>query len=125
MNTTDIKQININVARWFIRFGLAFVYGYAAVEIYLHPANFMKYIPPTVQSMVPTDLFLLVFGIFEILLVLWLLSGKKTEYAGFISFLLMVGIIIPNTEYFNVLFRNVSIALSSIALTALDYGKYK
>ena len=121
MNTTDIKQINI--ARWFIRYGLAFVYGYAAVEIYLHPANFLKYVPPTVQSLLPTDLFLLVFGIFEIFLVLWLISGKKTEYAGFISFALMVGIIIPNTEYFNVLFRNVSIALSSLALTALDYKK--
>ncbi len=123
MNTTDIKQININVARWFLRLGLAFVYGYAAVEIYLNPANFLKYIPPMVQNMIPTDIFLLVFGIFEILLVLWLISGKKTEYAGLISFLLMVGIIIPNTAFFNVLFRNVAIALASLALSALDYKK--
>lgn len=125
MNTTDIKQSNINIARWFLRFGLAFVYGYAAIEMQINPDNFLKYVPPLMQTIIPLDIFLITFGIFEILLTLWLISGKRTEYAGLISFFLMVGIMIPNVTYFNILFRNVAIALASLALTALDYGRQK
>lgn len=105
-----------------LRIGLAFVYLYAAIEIHINPAGFMKYVPSQ-MSIIPTDLFLLVFGIFEVLLTLWLLSGKRTEYAGMISFLLMAGIIFPNMAYFDVLFRNVAIAFASLALVALDHRK--
>ena len=102
MNQTDISQKNITISRWLLRFGLAFVYGYAAVETQLNPANFLKYVPSLVQNIIPFDIFLVVFGIFEIILTLWLLSGKRTEYAGLISCFLMIGIILPNTLYFSI-----------------------
>ncbi len=125
MNTSDIKQVQIDIARWFIRVGLAFVYGYAAVETQLSPANFLKYVPPIMQAIIPVDLFLVAFGIFEMILTIWLLSGKHTEYAGLISFALMMSIIFPNMAYFPVLFRNIAIASASLALFALDYHKQK
>ncbi len=123
MNTTDISQKNITIARWLLRLGLAFVYGYAAVETQLNPANFLKYVPDIVQSFISVDIFLIIFGIFEILLTLWFISGKRTEYAGLISCFLMIGIILPNTLYFSILLRNVAIAFASLALFALDFKK--
>ncbi len=122
MNETSQSQIV--KAKWLLRVGLAFVYGYASIEVYINPINFLKYIPPSVVQIVPLNIFLTLFSIFEILLTLWLLSGKKTEYAAIISAFLMLAIIIPNTEFFSVLFRNVAIGFASLALAMLDYKSH-
>jgi uncharacterized membrane protein YphA (DoxX/SURF4 family) len=122
MNKNNKEQLlQINIARWLLRIGLAFVYGYASVEIYFNPGNFLKYIPPYMQSIIPLHLFLLLFAVFEIILVIWFLSGKHTEYGAAISALVMVCIIVPNLIFFSVLFRNVAIVFASLALVALDY----
>ena len=118
------KPIQITLAKWFLRLGLAFVYGYVSFEIYFTPTNFLKYVPPSMQTIMPINLFLLLFGIFEVLLTLWFLSGWHTEYAGLISFCVMAGIIAPNLAFFTVLFRNIAIATSSLALAALDWKHY-
>ena len=63
---------NNQIAKFFLRFGLAFVYIYASIEIHLAPANFLKYIPASIASIMPTDLFLPIFSIAEVLLAVWL-----------------------------------------------------
>ena len=114
----DLRKINW--AKWLIRIGLAFVYGYAAVEMFVDPINFLRYVPPFMQEIMPIDLFLFAFGSFEIFFTLWLLSGIKTKYAGILSAFLMLSIILPNIQYFAVLFRNVAIGFASIALFVLE-----
>ena len=123
MANLDVAQRNVDAARWLLRVGLAFVYGYASVEMRLNPGNFLKYVPAFVQNIVPINIFLLVFGIFEAAFALWLLSGKFTQYAGVISFILMMAIIFPNLDFLSVLFRNFAIAFASLALTVLDLRK--
>ena len=103
-----------------MRVGLAFVFVYATVEIYLAPDNFIKYVPDFVLEMVPLNLFLPVFGVVEIVLAVWLLSGWKGYYPSFLSFLMMAGIVAFNIEYFQILFRNVAIGFGSLALVALE-----
>ena len=125
MNQTDTTQTNINIARWLLRIGLAFVYSYAAIEIKFNPGNFLKYTPGIIETIMPIHWFLVAFSLFEILLSIWLISGKHTKYPALISFLLMAGIIIPNMTYFAVLFRNVAIALASLALFFLDSNRQK
>ena len=113
----------VDLAKYFLKIGLAFVFIYASVEIYLHPDNFLKYIPPFMMDFMPIDLFLDVFGVAEVLLAIWLLSGWKVQYPSIISFLLMVGIVVMNPEYFQVLFRNVAIGFGSLALAALEMAR--
>lgn len=108
------------LAVWFLRIGLIFVYMYATIEIYLSPDNFLKYVPSFMLELVPIDLFLFAFGVFEIALSIWLLTGWKGEYAAIVSFLMMVGIVAFNGEYFQILFRNVAIGFGSLALAALE-----
>ena len=115
------EEKRIHTALWLLRVGLAFVYAYASVAIYFNPESFTKYIPPSMQSMMPMDLFLIVFGVAEVLLVIWLLSGKRTEYAGIISAVIMMSIVLTNITYFSILFRNVCIAFASVALFILEY----
>lgn len=111
---------NTKLAVWFLRVGLAFVFAYASYEICVNPANFLKYTPKFILDVVPHNLFLYTFGIGELFLAAWILTGWKAEYASIISVLLMVGIIVFNPEYFQILFRNVAIGFGGLALLMLE-----
>ncbi len=106
-----------------LRWGLAFVFVYATIEIFVHPANFLKYTPSFITLLIPLKFFLIGFACFEVLLALWLISGYKTQYAALISFFLLIGIVFLNLGHFQVLFRNVAIAAASLSLYILDRGK--
>lgn len=69
------------------------------------------------------DLFLPSFGVIELVLALWLISGWKGQYPSFLAFLMMAGIVAFNMEHFNILFRNVAIGFGSLALVALEIRK--
>lgn len=116
----QISDSKINIARWCLRLGLAFVFLYAAYEVHFDPDNFLKYVPIFVQNIIPINLFLTSFTALEISLALWFLAGKRTGYAGLLSFFIMLSIIFPNLVYFNILFRNVAIAMAGLALFYLD-----
>jgi hypothetical protein len=116
---------NNRLATVLLRIGLAFVLVYASVEIYIHPENFLKYIPKLILQSVPINHFLDSFGIIEVMLAVWLLSGWKGHYPSFLCVLMMVGIVAFNMEHFNVLFRNVAIAFGGMALVFLELKKTK
>lgn len=111
---------NIKLAAWSLRVGLAFVFIYASIEMYIHPANFLKYTPSFIFNIVPVKLFLHSFGIAELLLAIWLLTKRSSKYSSLLSIFLMVGIVVFNMEHFNVLFRNVAIAFGAVALLFLE-----
>lgn len=103
-----------------IRIGLAFVFFYAAFSEFLHPQKFYHYIPSFVESLFPKDIFLLTFAIYEILLALWILSRIKARISAAFATLTICMITLFNLESFEVVFRNVSILFSSLALFFLD-----
>lgn len=111
---------NDKLAKCLLRFGLAFVLVYAAFEVYNNPTNFLKYVPKIILDIVPIDLFLVGFGIIEIILAAWLLSGWKGQIPSMLSFFMMAGIIAFNMEHFHILFRNVAIGFGCLALVALE-----
>ncbi len=116
---------NSNIAVWFLRVGIAFVFAYASVEIFINPQNFIKYTPQFVLDIVPLNLFLYSFAVAEVVLSVWLLAGWKPEYPSIISVVLIVGIVVCNPEYFQILFRNVAIAFAGLALLMLETRKKK
>ena len=116
---------NNETAKWLLRVGLAFVFIYASAEIYLNPANFIKYVPSFILNSVPLDLFLNLFGVIEVALAAWLLSGWKGAYPSIISVAMIVGIVVFNIEHFQVLFRNVAIGFGGLALLVLEIKKNK
>jgi uncharacterized membrane protein YphA (DoxX/SURF4 family) len=109
------------IASLLLRLGLAFVFSYAAIGILIDPDNLLCFVPSFVFQIVPQNVFLYIFAIFEIVLSLWLLSGKWTIIPSLLAAATMAGIILFNGEAFSVLFRNVSILLSSLALVALHW----
>ncbi len=113
-----IKKMIANPTSLLLRIGLAFVFLYAAIFVSTVETG-SKYVPPFITNIIPIKTFLLTFGIFEILLSLWLLSGKFTRYSGLVSALLLINLTVFNLEYFSVLFRNIAIICAALALAAI------
>ena len=104
------------LATWFLRAGLAFVFVYAAVTTLTDPVAASTYFP----DLVPADLVIRVllpsFAVYEIALAAALLTKRFTYAASVLAALTLVGILVANADAFAVLFRNVAIACAALAL---------
>ena len=109
------------IAKFLLRVGLAFVFSYAAIKMYFSPNNFLNYIPQFVSSILTLSQFLLILGVYELILTVWLLSGWKVYIAAIIAAVFLASVTILNIDMFYVLFRNVSICLSALALAILEW----
>lgn len=107
---------NQNLSSLLIRLGLAFVFLYAAVFMTISPEKYIDYFPKYMRDLVPGYTLLHVFAIFEVGLSFFLIIGKYTFAVAVISFLTMFALTVVNLDRFSVLFRNVSIILSALAL---------
>lgn len=117
LNTMKIRNLPSDI----LQFGLAFVFVYAAVQIYLNPQSFVGYAPEFIFDFIPVKIFMYSFATFEIFLALWLISGKKLLYSALTAAGIMILINIFNLDLFIVLFRNVAILCGALALAAMSY----
>jgi len=99
-----------------LRAGVAFAFIYAGIDAFFSPYSWIDYFPQFMRGIIP-DLFLLhLFAAFEILLALWILSGKKIFYPSLVATVLLVAIVFFNLDQFQLLFRDLSIAAAALAL---------
>ena len=114
-----------------LRVGLAFSFVYPAIDAYFDPASRLGYFPHYVISAfhviaIPlklSDVLLLHgFGLLEILLALWVLFGKRIQVPALIMAILLGVIVLTNLDpsNFSVVFRDVSIAFSALALALIN-----
>lgn len=73
--------------------------------------------------MFPAQLLLAVFSFYELVLSIWILSGKKTFYAAILAAATLVGIIVSNISQTDILFRDFAIFFAAAALAVGSYGK--
>lgn len=107
-------------ASFLIRIGLIFVFGWAAVYATIMPDKYLHFMPVWVETLMPRTLALHMFSVYEALLCIWLASGVKTRYSGILSALTIAGLTGFNFSEFTVLFRNVSIFFSALALAVMS-----
>lgn len=108
------------VVSFLLRIGLASVFGYAAVASFLDPSSWVGYFPNFLRDLIPENTLLTLFSISELILAVWLLWGRYLFFAGAVSASMMLGIILANTFLLDVVFRDIAIFFSSIALSYLD-----
>lgn len=102
-----------------LRLGLAVPFLYAAIAATLDPNSWLGFFPGWLQSIIPGGLLLGLFSLYELALALWLLSGKKTYYAGGLASLTLLAITISNLGALDIVFRDIGLLLAAIALTIL------
>lgn len=109
-----------NPAHFLLRLGLSYVFLFVAISTLLNPNSFAHYVPQFVGQLIPANLFLIVYGVFEVFLALWLLSGLKTLYAALIAAAILFVLTALNFNDFGILFRNVAIFYAALALAVLS-----
>lgn len=108
-----------NLPSLLLRIGLAFAYLYAAVAAFITPNNWIGFFPSFLTSLVPVNLLLTSFSIFEIVLALWLLSGKKVVWSALISAFMQASIVLVTLSGLDIVFRDVGLLFASLALFSL------
>jgi uncharacterized membrane protein YphA (DoxX/SURF4 family) len=111
----------ISLTSILLRIGLAVVFLYAAIASFVEPAVWIGYLPTFVANSSSAGLLLKVVSVIEILVSLWLLSGKKTFYAAIVSALMLAGIIVTNLASIDIIFRDFGLFFAALALAALSY----
>ena len=115
--------MNPILASFIIRLGLAIAFFYAAVSSLLFPDIWIGFLPAWLIPAGLTRIFLLIFTIFQFSLGFWLLSNYKIRYAAIVTVLLLFVIILTNLTAMDLLFRDIPIAFSALALVFISKNK--
>lgn len=111
---------NSYMVSFLLRAGLAISFLYAGISIFLNPTAWIGFIPAWIG---PKELLLYSHAVLEISLAIWLLSNKNIFYASIVSIIFMLSIIIVNLSALDIIFRDITILFSAIALAFLTYKK--
>lgn len=110
---------NTRVASLLLRIGLATVFLYASVSSFMHPNDWIGYLPNFARQAVDPKILLKGFSVYEIILALWLLSGRYITYAAGLAAMTLAGIVVFNFSLFAITFRDVALIFSALALMAI------
>lgn len=100
-----------------LRIGLGFAFLYPPITAIGDPVSWMSYFPSFVRALpIDTVLLLHAFGVVEVIIALWLLSGWRIRLPAGLAAIMLVGIVVCNLNDFEVLFRDLSIAAMALAL---------
>lgn len=102
-----------------LRLGLGFVFIYVSVAAYITPDNWIGYLPTMITKHYDAKTLLDIFGVFQIALAIWLLSGIYIKYAAWLTVLVLFGIIVSNPGQFLITFRDVGLLFTALALAFL------
>jgi len=105
------------LASLLLRLGIAFSFFYVVIASFLNPTSWIGFFPSFLQN----ESILIVFSIYEVIIGLWLMWGKKVFYAAILSAWTMLGIIVFNFGALDIVFRDVTILLAAVALAVLSY----
>ncbi len=114
---------NVNSPFYLIRAGLVFVFLYAAVSTLMHPLEWVGFLPSVITNNFNAITFVKLLAIYEIVLVVWLVSGKYLKYTALIVSLTLIGIIITNLNQLIVTFRDVGLLFAALALFVHENNK--
>lgn len=116
---------NLKIVNLLLRLSIASVFLYAAVAATLQPQNWIWYIPQIARNLFPAKLLLSGFSLYQAMLSIWILSGRKTFYAALLASVTFLGIIGANLSVIDVLFRDFAIFFASLALAVGSYKNLK
>ncbi|MDO8482299.1 MAG: DoxX family membrane protein [bacterium] len=110
-------------AQTILRVGVAFTFIYAAVAGFIDPESWIGWFPESAQNMLPAETLLLIWGIIEITLGLWILSGKNIFWPSLVASLSLAGLILTNLGAMDIIFRDITILAATIALAIQNFPK--
>lgn len=118
MNSAAKKHKIIDLS---LRLGVAFAFLYPPVSTFFDPLAWIGYFPPFILALpLSPESILNSFGVFEILIALWILFGKNIVIPSALAALSLLSIVLFNIPQMDILFRDLSIAAMAIALAVFN-----
>jgi len=108
-----------------LRTGVAFSFIYPPVSAFFNPYAWVGYFPGSVLDIAGSNDILLLhaFGILELVIGFWILSGIRIFIPSVMAAVLLAGIILVNLNQMDVLFRDVPILLMAVVLALVSYDE--
>ncbi|MCI0597764.1 hypothetical protein L0Y34_01695 [Candidatus Parcubacteria bacterium] len=102
-----------------LRVGVAFAFLFPPINAFIDPYAWIGYFPAFMRDIVPEMALLHGFGLIEIVIGLWILSGRRIFLPSIAATVMLLFIVIFNFGDFQVLFRDLPIAAAALALAVL------
>jgi uncharacterized membrane protein YphA (DoxX/SURF4 family) len=99
-----------------LRAALALVFGYASIASFVHPTDWVGYLPAFLRDSAQATQLLHVFSVFELALAVWLVSGLYVRWAALAAAGMLAGIVTSNLSLFAITFRDAALVLTALAL---------
>lgn len=108
-----------------LRIGVAFAFLFPALNAFFDPYSWIGYFPSFLEELIPDTILLHLFGVFQIVIGFWILSGRRIFIPSLIATVLLGLIVLFNLGDFQELFRDLSIMATALALTLLNRPSLK
>ncbi|OIO80356.1 hypothetical protein AUJ84_03885 [Candidatus Pacearchaeota archaeon CG1_02_32_132] len=102
-----------------LRIGLGFVFVYVAFSAFMDPNSWVGFIPSFLR-VIGEGLAINLHIAFNLILGLWLFSGKGKYYSAIVSVVALFLIVTFNLGAIDIIFRDIGLILSAIALALLN-----
>lgn len=102
-----------------LRLAVAFAFLYPPINAIWNPYSWLGYFPPWLMGYVPDEVLLHGFGLLEVIIAVWILSGWRIFWPSMVAAFMLAAIVVIDFYNFEVLFRDVSIALAALALAIM------
>lgn len=103
-----------------LRVGVAFSFLYPPYAALRDPDGWIGYFPSFLNGVGDPVVLLHTFGVVEVVLAIWILSGWKVVCPALAAAGILIAIVVFNLPQFEVLFRDLSIAAAALALAVRE-----
>ncbi len=114
---------NPRVASLLLRAGLAAVFVYAAIASLRYPLEWEGYLPVFLGRQLSPLLLIRLVAVYELVVALWLVSGKYLRPAALLTAVTLAGIMLSNLTQMAITFRDIGLFFAALALVFLDTDK--
>ena len=108
-----------------LRAALAFAFIYPAIDAVIEPDSWVTFFPPFLLAIVPSMLLIYGWSFIEILLAVWILSGRRIILPCALAAAALVAIVLFNLPLFQIVFRDLSLAGLALALALNERTRAK
>lgn len=105
-------------SEYLLRIAIALSFAYPPISALIDPTPWIGYIPTWISLISPVSETALLhgFGVFEIIIAIWILFGTRIRIPALIAACVLLFITVTNYTQFLVLFRDLALAFAALAL---------